>query len=264
MYSLSFQVPDKDWRTIALRYKEKHKFPNCCGAVGAKHVVIRAPHSSGNELANDQKKDGLIIITVVDDNSCFRYVNIIPKDLNLDGGFFRKTVLNTELEIGLLPPGHFLLSDAGLPMTNYLLKPFPETQLTIAQQTFNDRFARARQPVDDAFGMLADRFRIFEKAIGLAPDKTEIIVKACIAMHNWLRQRQTSPSADELLQENILYAGLQPIVVTNKGNNCTRATTQDIRNQLADWFLKDESPVEQPDGFEIMSLIKTEPELFPE
>uniref|UniRef100_A0A6P7H0I9 Uncharacterized protein LOC114345333 n=1 Tax=Diabrotica virgifera virgifera TaxID=50390 RepID=A0A6P7H0I9_DIAVI len=50
------------------------------------------------------------------------------------------------------------------------------------------RLSRARRISENAFGILVERFRIFEKPIPVKVETTEWIIKATCALHNWLRK----------------------------------------------------------------------------
>jgi len=53
------------------------KFPNCCGAMDGKHIVIHCPRKSGSEFYNYKKDYSLILLAIVDANYKF---------INIDGG----------------------------------------------------------------------------------------------------------------------------------------------------------------------------------
>ena len=44
--------------------------------------------------------------------------------------------------------------------------------------------------MENAFGILSNRFRVFMTPMGLAPEKVEIITMACCSLHNFLRSRK--------------------------------------------------------------------------
>ena len=46
--------------------------------------------------------------------------------------------------------------------------------------------------MENSFGILVARFRVFEKPIPLSVATTEQIVKTTCALHNWLRKTSTS------------------------------------------------------------------------
>lgn len=55
------------------------------------------------------------------------------------------------------------------PLTTHILKPYKKRHLTIEEKIVNYRLPRARRIVENAFGILAAQFRVFEKDINLEP-----------------------------------------------------------------------------------------------
>ena len=71
-------------------------------------------------------------------------------------------------------------------------KPYSQTGLTTDRRICNYRLSRARCIVENAFGILSNRFWIFMAPIGLKPEKVEAIVLACCSLRNYLSPRPTS------------------------------------------------------------------------
>lgn len=63
-----------------------------------------------------------------------------------------------------------------------ILKPFPEKNFTEERQLFNYRFSRERRTVENAFGILANRFKVYHMAIHMKPDKINQIVLASVTL----------------------------------------------------------------------------------
>lgn len=68
-----------------------------------------------------------------------------------------------------------------------MIKPFRQSDLiTQDRKEYNYRVSRARRIVENAFGILASRFRIFHTEIDIEPKKIESVVVACCTLHNYL------------------------------------------------------------------------------
>ena len=60
------------------------------------------------------------------------------------------------------------------------------------EAVFNYRLSRARRIIENAFGILAARWRIFRRPIIAEPERVEVFAKAAIALHNYLRTTESS------------------------------------------------------------------------
>ena len=72
------------------------------------------------------------------------------------------------------------------------MRPYPGRNLPEDKAVYNYRLSRARRTIENAFGILAARWRIFRRPIIAAPDNVVIFTKATIALHNFLRVRESS------------------------------------------------------------------------
>ena len=73
---------------------------------------------------------------------------------------------------------HVLLGDEAFPLCCDLMRPFARNALTNERCIFNYRLSRARKVVEIAFGILANRWRLFHRCIQLNPDIVTTVVKA--------------------------------------------------------------------------------------
>lgn len=126
---------------------------------------------------------------MADDDYCFTYINVGASGSASDGGVFKDCSFYQQLVNGLLPENGVIVGDAAFPLKSYLMKPYPGVNLSVEQKVFNYRLSRARRIVENTFGILVSRFRIFEKPIPTNLDTVDKIVWAACALHNWLRKK---------------------------------------------------------------------------
>ena len=140
-------------------------------------------------------------MAVVDAKYEFIYVDVGTNGRISDGGVWEGCSLKESLErqdIGLPPPCQLprseaiapfvFVADDAFPLKPYLMKPFPFRHQTNEQRIFSYRLSRARRTVENAFGILANRFRVLLKPINLEPAKVDKVVLACVVLHNLLRR----------------------------------------------------------------------------
>lgn len=190
------QVPQTqdEWKEIQDEFYWRWNFPNCCGAIDGKHVVIKKVPNSGSEFYNYKGTFSVILLASVDANYCFRYIDVGTNGRANDAAVFSKSSLNDALQENILdfPENGVFVADDAFPLTTKILKPFARNApLTKKQKIFNYRLSRARRIVENAFGILVSRFRIFDKPIALNINKVNDVIKACCALHNWLRIRSS-------------------------------------------------------------------------
>lgn len=82
---------------------------------------------------------------------------------------------------------YVFLGDEAFPLLENLHKPYSQKNgLTKEQRIYNYRHCRARRVVENAFGILATRFRVFRSEIGISVDKVDSVVLAACVLQNYL------------------------------------------------------------------------------
>lgn len=76
-------------------------------------------------------------------------------------------------------------------------KPYPHRGLSKEERIFNYRLSRARRVVENAFDILANRFRVLLSSIQLHPRNVESVVLACCVLHNLIRIRSPDQVQNE-------------------------------------------------------------------
>ena len=85
------------------------------------------------------------------------------------------------------PLRYFLVGDKTFPLKTWSTRPYPG-KLAEQERVFNYRLSRARRVIENCFGILAARWRIFSTPIEVSVVNAEGYILAYIALHNYLRQ----------------------------------------------------------------------------
>ena len=183
------------------------QFNHCVGAIDGKHVVMQAPPRSGSMFFNYKKTHSIVLMAVCDANYKFTLLDIGDSGRNSDGGVFSSSSLgiainNNSLNIPQpetiwnndITYPFVIVGDEAFPLKTNLLKPYPKDSLDLRARIFNYRLSRARRVIENTFGILAARFRIFRRAIIGGEKMVTNITKACTVLHNYLMHDKQFPS----------------------------------------------------------------------
>ena len=195
------QVPasTEEWSKVAEDFQTKWNYPCCIGAIDGRHVAIKQPPDSGSEFLNYKHFFSVLLFALVDANYKFLYVNVGAAGRDGDAGVFSTSSLKKALDANTLhlpppvtlggmtaPIHHHIVGDDAFPLRVDMMKPYPHRNLDREKLIYNYRLSRARRVVENAFGILVNRFRVFLTTINLGPDKlTDILMAAC-CLHNYL------------------------------------------------------------------------------
>lgn len=201
---LQISSSKEEWIEIEKGYR--NKFPRCIGSLDGKHVVIECPANSGSEYYNYKKDFSIILLALVDSNYNFIFADIGSNGRMSDGGILRDTELWNKIatEALNLPDPHplpgsdinipyVLLADSAFALHKNVMKPYPGIHnIGNPKSIFNEKLSRSRVIVENTFGVLCTKFRIFRKPFALCPEKVTLITLTCILLHNYLRKSKTS------------------------------------------------------------------------
>ena len=260
----------EDWRGISFQFAQIWNFPNCIGAIDGKHIVMQAPARSGSLYYNYKGSHSIVLMAACDAHYRFTLMDIGNCGRHSDGGVFANSEFGQAIESGALsiPPPIALpgtttealfvfVADEAFPLRTDMLRPYPGRYHADAEAIFNYRLSRARRVIENSFGILAARWRIFRRPIIATPDHVVLFTKASIALHNYLRTTESSvycprgftdgeDGAGNILEgawrsETSNDDGLQR--VGQMGGNRYGRSAAEIRKCYRDYFLTPEGEV---------------------
>ena len=130
---------------------------------------------------------------------------------------------------------YFLLGDDAFTLKTWLMKPYPLKGKGKAYQIANYRISRGRRVVENAFGILASRFRVLGSTILVHPKRVKVIVLACVVLHNMLRRERGAGGARDL-EDEVITCGMDD-GGDGGGHDRNPANSAKVqRDYLKDWF----------------------------
>ena len=195
---LTFPKYEDEWRQIERQFSRKWHFPHSVGALDGKHIVMEAC-GSGSYYYNYKGTHSIVLMVLAGPDYQIIWCNAGVNGRVADGGVWNESELGKALENGhvKLPPAEplpdrtvncpfVIIGDDAFALKTYLMKPYPQQNLDNPKRVCNYRFSRARRVVENVFGILANRWRVFRSPIALMPENVEAIVMATVTLHNWL------------------------------------------------------------------------------
>lgn len=191
----------------------------------------------------------------------FLIVDISAQGRHSDGGIFKQSIMGQRFYNNAMnvPNPSFIsvrhtvpyviVTDEAFQLTSFSMRPYPSKNLTKQQRIFNYRLSRARRVVENAFGILASRWRIFYKSLNVGLETADSIIKATICLHNLLMdttQYCAEPYADRQSTNGEIIEGqwrknneFNFRTVNNFGSNNHTRNAAEIRNTFANYFINE-------------------------
>ena len=236
--------------------------------------MMQAPSNSGSEFYNYKGTHSIVLMAVCDSNYCFTLLDIGNYGRHSDGGVLSNSVFGQAMErgsLGLPDPDYigsqrillpyYFVGDSAFPLKTYMLRPYPGKYLDDQKRIFNYRLSRARRIIENAFGILATKFRIFRRPIIAEAEKVTKITKAACALHNFLKISEAQNPASlrvycppgyidhEDRQGNVIHGDWRQYdssglcAITHVGSNRFSKSAGDMRDTLKSYFSSSEGAV---------------------
>lgn len=203
------------------------------GAIDGKHIVMVPPAHAGSHYYNYKNSHSVVLMAVAGPDYECLYADVGTNGRISDGGVWNKCrfaqcIENGEISLSpqkCLPFGitgisveitHVFVGDDAFALKRYMMKLYPQHGLSEDKRIYNNRHSRARRDLENLFGIVANRWRVFHTVLMLPPETIEILVLA------W---RQDMPTESFL-----------PLLVPSKGHNASY-DAKAIRDTFKEYFL---------------------------
>ena len=259
----------EEWECLAKEFETEWNFPNCVGAIDGKHIAIERPHNAGSAFYNYKNFHSTVLLAICDAKYCFTMLDIGAFGRDNDAGVLTESQFENYFEnnvchfpepkkVGDFVIPYLIVGDDIFPLKTWLMKPMAGKNLSEEWKVYNYRLSRCRRTIENAFGILSARWRIFRRPIRASPVTVDRIVQATVCLYNYLRLTENSmyiPSGfvdSEDNTGNIRPGDWRAMVVGDNGGllnlgqiggNRYRFQAGKIRTDLKDYFNSQEGSV---------------------
>ncbi|CAI6371138.1 unnamed protein product [Macrosiphum euphorbiae] len=175
-------MPDTNkWAQLAKEFENKWQMPNCLGSIDGKHIVHQAFANTGSTNFNYKGSHSIILLAMCDASYNFTVVDIGAPGRCSDGGvfsssemgkgFLNKTLsfpIEKEIDNKSGPIPYYAVGDEAFPLLENLMRPYPgrgKKRLPLNESIFNYRLSRSRRTIENTFGIMSSKWRVFRKPI---------------------------------------------------------------------------------------------------
>jgi hypothetical protein len=171
------------WHSISAGFESVAGLPNVFGAVDGCLIMVRRFHHHEGWYCR-KGFPAFNMMALVDHNKRFMAYSLRPGSQN-DRMAFQNSICGRER---VIPPGGFILADAGYTLLSHVMTPFPIVpNMDDSESHYNLLHSRTRIVVEQAFGLWKNKFRIFKKPLEFQrPQTMASIVEATLVLHNWI------------------------------------------------------------------------------
>jgi len=261
---LKLPSSEKEWLEIAKNFETRWNYPHALGAIDGKHVTIKKPANCGSYYYNYKHTHSIILLAIAGPNYECLYADVGSNGRVNDSGVWNNSSLlqsiqdgsvklpkDDELAVSGVTLPYVFVGDDAFALKKFMMKPYPQQNLTVDRRIYNYRHSRARRISENLFGILANRWRIFFTTINLEPKYVENLVLSTLALHNMLIKNPAYRSgnlADSTLEngdvregewrDNVTTDTFHPLQIPRSGHNAS-ATAKVVRDEFKDYFMNE-------------------------
>jgi len=190
-----------NWRAVW----NEMSIPHCCGALDGKHVSVTCLQwNTGSMYRNYKGVFSIVLMALVDAD--YKFFRI---DVGSDGSSNDACIYNgSELKEGLenpnnpfhlpenkplpgddVPVPYFIIGDNAFGINKTLMNQISIRNMDYYERIFNWRLSSFRRVVENAFDILAHKFRVLLTTMNQRLKACRKIIATCVILHNLIRLR---------------------------------------------------------------------------
>ncbi len=190
----------QEWSAIADLFSQKWHFRHALGAMDGQHVTIRYPKRGGSQYYNYKGFHFIMLLGLVDVDHKFIWADVGSNGTASDAQIFTDSELKEAIENNVIgfPAAHplpnddrdtpyFIIGDDAFSLRMWMMKPYWMHGLSVPERIFNYQLSRARRIVENAFGILSNRFGRLLTTLRQQPPVVRDVILSCICLHNLMQ-----------------------------------------------------------------------------
>ncbi|KAK3925937.1 Putative nuclease [Frankliniella fusca] len=184
---------------IQNRFFRRYGYPGVVGAIDGTHIYTTAPLYQKQRYVNRHHTYSLLAQAVCDDKMLYRDVYAGEPGSVGDMRSFNRSPLKSSLFLrpNMIREDDHLLGDAGFPLSEKLLTPYPHNSRDQNERDHNTVFPSCRTIVERSFALLKNRFPRLQYFRSKNLQIAVWHIMACFVLHNFILLRGNPLAADE-------------------------------------------------------------------
>lgn len=182
----------EEWQQVADQFGARWQFHHAVGALDGKRRAIGCPKNTGSLFFNYKGYYSIVFMALVDADYKFIWVNLGANGSASDAQIWNQSDLKEVIEDGSIgfpaavplpgddrPMPNFIIGDDAFALRTWLMQPFSRRNMTNEERIFNYILSRARRIVENALGILSNRFAALRTT--LSNNQTQLLALCCPA-----------------------------------------------------------------------------------
>ena len=165
----------------------------CVGALDRICVKVKKPSKKENPAQFYSRKGfhAIPVQALCDSSYIFRFCSALCTGSTHDALACSVSGLKREIEKGVLGEIFYIVGDEAYTCTEQVITPFPKSEADCEQDNFNFYQSLLRMHIEQAFGMLAARWRIMRGGLEFSVKKSTNLICLLMKLHNYCLESDT-------------------------------------------------------------------------